>query len=84
MLQKILRLFVNTLIVDDTHYLVNRDNLTQPIQVELSQKQKKFSEFSLAFLKAISNFKHLPKKDDRHSLSIYGNTCCEKYSYINV
>ena len=28
---KILRLFVNTLTADDKHYLLNRDNLTQPI-----------------------------------------------------
>ena len=61
-IQKILRLFVNTLIVDDKHYLLNRDNLTQPIQIQLSQKQKTFSEFFFAFSKSILNFKHLPKK----------------------
>ena len=31
-------LFVNTLIADDKHYLLNRDKLTRPIQVPLSQK----------------------------------------------
>ena len=67
MIHKILGLFVNTLTVDDKHYLLNRDNLTQPIQIQLSQKQKIFSEFFFAFLKSILNFKHLPKKDDRHS-----------------
>ena len=56
-----------TLTTDGKHYLVNRDNLTQPIQKPLPQKQKTFSEFCLAFLKSILNFKHLPKKDDRHS-----------------
>ena len=35
----------NTLIVDDKDYLLNRDNLTQPIQMQLYQKQKIFSEF---------------------------------------
>ena len=35
----------NTLTLDDNHYLLNRDNLTQPIQIQLSQKQKTFSEF---------------------------------------
>ena len=59
--------FVITLTTDDKHYLVNRDNLTQPIQKPLPQKEKNFSEFFLAFLKSILNFKHLPKKDDRHS-----------------
>ena len=67
MIHKILRLFDNILRVDEKHYLLNRDNLTQPIQIQLSQKQKTFCEFFFAFLKSILNFKHLPKKDDRHS-----------------
>ena len=67
MIHKILRLFVNTLTVNDKHYLLNRDNLTQPIQIQLSQKQKTFSEFFFAFSKSILNFKHLPKKDDPRS-----------------
>ena len=66
-LNKILKLFVITLTTNDKHYLVNRENLTQPIQKPLPQKQKTFSEFFLAFLKSILNFKHLPKKDDPHS-----------------
>ena len=57
-----LRLFVNTLTVDEKHFLLYTDNLTQPIQIQLSQKQKAFSEYFLAFLKSILNFKHLPKK----------------------
>ena len=67
MIHKILRLFVNTLTLDDKHYLLNRDNLTQPIQIQLSQKQKTFSGFFFAISKSILNFKHLPKKDDPHS-----------------
>ena len=42
-------LFVNTLIADDKHYLLNRDKLTRPIQVPLSQKQKAFLEVFLNF-----------------------------------
>ena len=53
--------------VNDKHYLLNSDNLTQPIQLQLSQKQKTFSEFYFAFLKSIFSFKHLPKKDGPHS-----------------
>ena len=67
MLDKILRLFVNKLTVNDKDYLLNRDNLTHPIQIQLSQKQKTFSEFLFAFLKSILNFKLLLKKDDPHS-----------------
>ena len=67
MIHKILTLFVKTLTVDERHYLLNRDNLTQPIQMQLSEKQKTFSQFFFAFLKSILNFKHLPKNDDPHS-----------------
>ena len=62
-----LSVFVNTLTVHDKHYLLNRDNLTQTIQIELSQKQKTFFQLFLAFLKSILNFKHLLKKDDPRS-----------------
>ena len=65
-IHKILRPFVNTLAVNDKHYRLNRDNLTRPIHVELSQKQKIFSEFFFPFSKSILNFKHLTKKDDPH------------------
>ena len=64
---QILRLFVNTLTVDEKHYLLNRGNLSQTIQIQLSQNQKTFFEFFLPFLKSILNFKHLPKKDDPRS-----------------
>ena len=67
MIHKILRLFVNTLTVNDKHYLLNRDNLTQQIEMHLSEKQKTFSEFFFAILKSMLNFKHLPNKDDPRS-----------------
>ena len=35
---KILRLFVKTLTADDKYSLPNGDNLTQPIQMQLSKK----------------------------------------------
>ena len=44
-MHKIHRLFVNILTADDKHYLLNRDNSKQPIEMELYQKQKKLSEF---------------------------------------
>ena len=66
-IHKILRLFVNTLTVDEKRYLLTRDNLTQTIQIQLSQKQKTFFEFFFGFLKSILDFKHMPKKDDPHS-----------------
>ena len=35
--------------------------------MQLSQKEKTFSEFFFAFLKFILNFKHISEKDDAHS-----------------
>ena len=75
---KILRLFVNTLTADDKYSLVNRDNLMQPIQILLSQKQKTFSEFFCAFLKCTLNFEHFSKKDDPNSGCISEITDSEK------
>ena len=66
-IQIFLRLFVNTLTVNDKHYLLTRVNLTKTLQIHLSQKQKTFSESFFAFLKSILNFKHSLKKDDPHS-----------------
>ena len=59
---KISVLFLNTLTDDDKYCLLYRDNLTQPIQILLSQKQKTFSEFFSAFLKSTLNFEHFQKK----------------------
>ena len=47
--QKILSLFVKTLTVNDKHYLLNRDNLRQRIQILLSEQQSTFSEFFFYF-----------------------------------
>ena len=56
--KKILKLFVKTLTVNDKHYALNRDNLAEPIQMQLSQKEKTFSQLFFEFLKSILNFKH--------------------------
>ena len=52
---------------DDKYSLLNRDNLTQQIRTQLSQKQKAFSGFFLGFSKSTLNFEHFQKKDDPHS-----------------
>ena len=58
----ILGLFVNILSEDDKYFLLYNDNLLQPIQILLSQKQKTFSEFFSGFLKSTLNFEHFEKK----------------------
>ena len=60
-------MFVNRLTADDKYFLLNRDNLTRPIRMQLSQKQEAFPEFFLAFSKSTLNFEHFQKKDDPHS-----------------
>ena len=60
-LWKILGLFVNTLTDNDKYCLHYRDNLTQPIQILLSQKQETFSEFVSAFLNSTLKFEHFQK-----------------------
>ena len=59
---KILGLFVNTLSENDRYCLLYKDNLLQPIQIILSQKQKTFSQFFSPFLKSTLNFEHFEKK----------------------
>ena len=59
---KIVELFVNSLTANDKYSLLNRDSLTEPIQMELSQKQKTFSQFFSAFLKSRLNFEHFLKR----------------------
>ena len=59
---KFLRLLVKTLTDDEKYSLLYRENLTQPIQLLLSQKQKTFSGFFSAFLKSTLNFAHFQKK----------------------
>ena len=59
---KISRLFPNTLSGDGKYSLFNRDNLTQPIQMQLSRKQKTFSDFFSVFLESSWNFEHFAKK----------------------
>ena len=60
-------MFVNTLTADDKYSLLNRDNLTQQNRTQLSQKQKAFSQFFLAFSKYTLNFEDFEKRDDPHS-----------------
>ena len=59
---KILRLLVKTLTDNEKYSLLYRENLTQPIQIILSQKQKTFSQFFSTFLESTLNFPHFPKK----------------------
>ena len=63
-------MLVNTLAADGKYPVLNRDNLTIPIQMQLSQKQKTFPQFFAAFFKSGGNFESLEKKDDPFSFFI--------------
>ena len=73
-----LSVFVNTMTAVDKCSLPNRDNLMQPIHMELSQKLKTFSWFCPAFWKSRLNFELFQKKDDAPSLFISEATACKK------
>ena len=66
----ILGVHVNTLTVNDKYFLCNSENFLQPIQMQLSKKQKTCSSFFASFQKSTSNIKHFEEKDDPHSLGI--------------
>ena len=61
---KIFRQFVNKLTPDDKYSVDNTENLTQPIQMQLSKKLEVFSEVFTAFLKNTFNFEHFEKNYD--------------------
>ena len=49
MICKILRLFVNTWTAHNKYSVLNREYLTRPIDMQLSQKEKTFPKFLLHF-----------------------------------
>ena len=59
---KILRPFVNTFTAHDKYSVLDQQYLLHPIHMQLSQKQKIFSEFFSAFFKSRLNFEHIQKK----------------------
>ena len=62
----------------------NVHNFAPQVQTPLSQKQKTFWVFFIAFLKCASNLKHFEKKDEYPSLIISEIMDCERGGYLNV
>ena len=81
---EILRLFVNGLTADDKYSCSNMQNLPQQFQTLLSQKQKTFSRFFIAFLKCAWNLEHFQKKDEYPRLIISEIIDAETRGYSNV
>ena len=59
-------------------------NLPQQFQTPLSNNQKNFSRFFIAFLKCAWNLEHFQKKDDYTSLIISEIIDAERHGYLNV
>ena len=66
-LGEILGVFVDTMPADGKYPAECYENLRVPIQIQLSEKRKLFSQFFVQFLESTSNFKHFENKDDGHS-----------------
>ena len=81
---EILTLFFNTLTTDDKYSRRNMLNLTQQFEAPLSQRQKTFSGWFLAFLKCGLNLEHLKKKGEYSSLVISKVIDSERGCYLNV
>ena len=62
----------------------NMQNFSQRLEASLSEKQKIFSEFFIAFLKSAWNLKHFEKKIEYPSLIISKIIDSYRGSYLNV
>ena len=59
-------------------------NFPQQVQTPISQKQKMFSGFFIAYLECASNLEQFLKKDEHPSLVISEILDCERVGYLNV
>ena len=62
MIWEILRPLVNAFTADDKYFPLSRGNLRQHLQIHLSRKEKKFSQFFCAFSKSTLYFGHFQTK----------------------
>ena len=64
---KILSVFLNKLTTDGKYPGQDWENLELPMQMQLSEKWKTFSQFFVPFLESTSIFKYFEKRHDGHS-----------------
>ena len=69
---------------DDRYILCNKQNFPQQIQTPISQKQKSFSGFFIAYLECASNLEHFEKKDEHPSLVFSEIIDSERVGYLNL
>ena len=63
-------MFVSTVTADERNIHCNMQNFPQQLQTPISQKQKIFSGFFIAYPEYASNLEHFEKKDKHPSLVI--------------
>ena len=81
---EILDSLLRDLTADDKYSRCNIQNLTQELQMAISQKQKTFSGIFITYLKSITNSEAFAKKVESASLSISEIIDAEKSGYLNV
>ena len=59
-------------------------NFPQQLQIPISQKQKIFSGFFIAYMECASNLEHFEQKDEHRSLVISQINDSERVGYLNV
>ena len=69
---------------DDKYSRRNMLNFTQQFEAPLSQKQKTFSGFFIAFLKCALNLERFEKKDEYPGSVISKAIDSERGGYLNV
>ena len=74
---KMLGLFVNTLTTNGKYFPLSGEKLKEPIHMELTMKQKKYSECFSGFSKSWVNFGHFRKNDHSHGLFMSSIADCE-------
>ena len=72
------------LTADNKYSRCNVHKFAQQVQTPLSQKQKTFYGFIIAFLKCAWNLEHFEKKNEYSSLIISEMMDCERGGYLNV
>ena len=81
---EIFRLFVNTLTPDDKYSRCNMQIFWQQLQTLLSQEEKTFCGFFIAFLKCAWNWEHSEKKKEYPNLILTEIIASERDIYLSV
>ena len=70
MIQKIFGLLVNTLSTDKKYSFFNRGKATQPIQMQISKKQKKFPIYFFVFFCCFFEFEKVALSDTKDGRTV--------------